>query len=65
MLTYRTKDFMLSSVQDYNIGYMAGQQHVWQATFDPQNEASTVFSHQPRSSDPSDVRRRNRVVDAI
>lgn len=55
MLTHRTEQFMLSSTQDYHGGYMAGQAHPWQATFDPHNGGSTVFSHQPRSSNPDDV----------
>ncbi len=58
MYTHRTPDFMLSTVQDYHGGWMAGQQHVWQLTFQPDTvgAASTVFSHQPLISEGSDVR---------
>ena len=55
VFTYRTPDFLLSSAQDYNGGLMAGQQHVWQLTFDPDSAASTVFSHQPLTDVPDDV----------
>jgi hypothetical protein len=31
--TYRTPDYMLSTAQDYRVGYGGDQQHIWQATF--------------------------------
>jgi len=33
--TYKTPDFMLSSAQDYRVGYGGDQQHIWQATLGP------------------------------
>lgn len=33
-VTYKTPDYMLSSVQDYRPGEKGYQQHIWQATFD-------------------------------
>ena len=61
MYNYRTPDFYLSSGQDYHGGYMAGQQHMWQATFDIDNEGA-VFSHQPLRFDPADLVRNNLVL---
>ncbi|TRY69923.1 hypothetical protein TCAL_02356 [Tigriopus californicus] len=53
MYTYRTPDFMMSSVQDYNKGFMAGQQHPWQATLDLARNG-TIFSHQAIGQKSSD-----------
>ena len=33
--TYKTPDYMLSSAQDYRVGYGGDQQHIWQATLGP------------------------------
>ena len=41
--TYRTPDYMLSSVTDYRPGAAGYQQHIWQATFD--NEAIVFTTH--------------------
>jgi hypothetical protein len=41
--TYRTADYMLSSVQDYRPGEKGDQQHVWQATLGP--EAVAFVTH--------------------
>jgi hypothetical protein len=47
-VTYRTADYMLSSVQDYRPGEKGYQQHVWQATMGP--EAVVFVTHPPCSS---------------
>lgn len=44
--TYRTPDYLISSVQDYRKGAAGYQQHIWQATFD--NNA-LVFTNYPGS----------------
>ena len=44
--TWRTKEYMLSSVQDYHGGMTAGQQHSWQLSLDP-GRGRTVFTTQP------------------
>lgn len=44
-VTYRTPDYMLSSVQDYQPGAPGYQQHVWQATFGP--DAVVFVTHPP------------------
>ena len=36
--TYRTKNYMLSSAQDYRPGYGGHQQHIWQATLYPEQK---------------------------
>jgi len=46
IMTYKTPDYMLSSVQDYRKGAVGYQQHIWQATFG--NEA-LVFTNSPGS----------------
>ena len=57
MYTYRTKDFMISSVQDYKGGHCAGQQQPWQVTYDIfASSGGTLFTHQPRNPDPGEVR---------
>jgi hypothetical protein len=42
--TYRTPDYVLSTVQDWRKGMNAGQAHAWQATFD---EDALVFTTHP------------------
>ena len=44
-VTYKTPDFMLSSVQDYNPGGAGYQQHIWQATLGP--DAVVFVTHPP------------------
>jgi hypothetical protein len=44
IVTYRTPDYMLSSVSDYRPGAKGYQQHVWQATLD---RYATVFTTSP------------------
>lgn len=44
--TFRSPDIFLSSFQDYKGGYMAGQQHAWQATLDIYRHGM-VFTTQP------------------
>ena len=43
-VTYKTPDYMLSSVQDYRPGEKGYQQHIWQATFD---QNAVVFVNHP------------------
>ncbi|MDF1512442.1 MAG: hypothetical protein P1S60_01405 [Anaerolineae bacterium] len=43
-VTYKTPDYMLSSVQDYRPGDKGYQQHIWQATFD---QDAVVFVTHP------------------
>ena len=54
MYTFRSKDLLVSSVQDYHGGWMAGQQHIWQMTHDIDN-AGTIFTHQPLVPDPDNL----------
>lgn len=42
--TYRTRDYMLSTAQDYRKGVRGSQTHTWQATFD---ENAMVFTTHP------------------
>jgi hypothetical protein len=42
--TYRTKDYMLSTSQNYRKGYGADQHHIWQATLD---EEAVCFTTHP------------------
>lgn len=42
--TYKTKDYMLSTVQNYHPGEFGDQQHVWQATL---SKDVTVFTTHP------------------
>ncbi|MBU2510197.1 hypothetical protein KJ966_02630 [bacterium] len=35
LYTYKTRDYLLSSAQDYRKGYGGDQQHIWQATLGP------------------------------
>jgi len=48
-VTFRTADYMLSSVQDYRPGEKGYQQHIWQATLGPQ--AVAFVTHPPLSSE--------------
>ncbi|XP_023329813.1 uncharacterized protein LOC111702378 [Eurytemora carolleeae] len=50
MRTFRSDGVMLSSVQNYKGGYMAGQQQAWQATLDYYRNG-TIFSVQPTQED--------------
>ncbi len=42
--TYRTRDYMLSTAQDYRKGVRGSQTHTWQATF---SERAMVFTSHP------------------
>jgi hypothetical protein len=44
-VTYKTPDYMLCSAQDYLPGEPGRQQHIWQATFDP--DAVVFVNHPP------------------
>ena len=46
-VTYRTPDYLLSSVQDYRPGQKGGGEHIWQATLGPD---SVVFGTHPANS---------------
>jgi hypothetical protein len=48
-VTYRTADYMLSSVQDYRPGEKGYQQHIWQATLGP--DAAVFCTHPPCMSE--------------
>ncbi len=43
-VTYKTPDYMLSSVQDYRPGVKGYQEHIWQVTFD---QNAVVFVNHP------------------
>ncbi|MFX0098445.1 MAG: hypothetical protein ACFFCS_02615 [Candidatus Hodarchaeota archaeon] len=43
-VTYRTKDYMLSTAQDYRKGGRGNQHHIWQATLSPD---AVVFTKNP------------------
>lgn len=45
-VSYRTSDYMLSSVQDFRKGEKGYQHHIWQATLSPY---AVVFSNNPDS----------------
>jgi hypothetical protein len=47
--TYKTPDFMLSSAQDYRVGYGGDQQSIWQATLGPN---AVCFTTHPARRDP-------------
>ncbi len=51
-ITYRTPNFMLCSVQDYQPGQPGKREHVWQATLGPQ---AIVFTNHPGRSTESDA----------
>ncbi|MBN1640068.1 MAG: hypothetical protein JXA09_02440 [Anaerolineae bacterium] len=55
-VTYRTPDYMLSSVQDYRRGEPGSQEHVWQATMGPD---AVVFVTHPSSMSEVGARRPN------
>ncbi len=44
LVTYKTSDYMLSSVQDYKPGEKGAEEHVWQATMSPE---AVVFGNHP------------------
>lgn len=44
LVTYKTGDYMLSSVQDYRPGEQGAEEHLWQATLSPE---AVVFSNHP------------------
>jgi hypothetical protein len=52
LVTYKTPDFMLSSVQDFRPGEHGHAEHLWQATFGPE---ALVFVNHPAcsSEDPA------------
>lgn len=50
-VSYRTPDYMLSSLQDYLPGETGTREHVWQATLGP---AATVFTTAPGCSHAED-----------
>ena len=47
--TYRTRDYMLSTAQDYRAGAYGGEYHAWQATFDAN---AIVFTTHPATPVP-------------
>jgi hypothetical protein len=54
--TFRTPDYMLSSVQDYRPGEPGAREHVWQVTLGP---AATVFVNHPACSSLHPAQRPN------
>ncbi|MHA6484932.1 hypothetical protein ACX1C1_23870 [Paenibacillus sp. strain BS8-2] len=52
--TYKTKDYMLSTVQNHHPGTFSDQQHVWQATL---SNHVTVFTTHPGAPATHDVKR--------
>ena len=44
-VTYKTRDYMLSSAQDYRPGGRGNMQHIWQATLGP--DAVVFVTHPP------------------
>jgi hypothetical protein len=44
LVTYKTADYLLSSVQDYRPGEKGSEEHVWQATMGPE---AVIFSNHP------------------
>lgn len=53
LVTYKTPDFILSSVQDYRPGQAGAQEQVWRATLSAE---AVVFATYPGSSSESDTR---------
>jgi len=51
-VTYRTRDFMLSSAQDYAPGTPGKREHIWQATLGPD---AVVFVNHPFITDEMDI----------
>jgi hypothetical protein len=54
--TYRTSDFMLSSVQDYLPGRPGSSEHIWVATLGPD---AVIFTNHPRNMSENDSARPN------
>jgi hypothetical protein len=54
VVTYRTPDYMLSSVQDWRAGEAGGWEHVWQATLGPD---AVVFTNHPGCSSEKNAKR--------
>jgi hypothetical protein len=55
-VTYRTRDYMLSSAQDYCPGEQGREQHIWQATMGPD---AVVFVNHPSCTSKNSVHRPN------
>jgi hypothetical protein len=55
-VSYKTPDFLLSSVQDYKPGEPGSREHVWQATL---GHGATVFATHPTCSSLEDARSPN------
>lgn len=53
-VSYKTPDYMLASAQDYQPGERGVQQHLWQATFDP--DAVVFVNHPPCLSEDNSHR---------
>ena len=51
--TWRTPDYMLSTVQDYRKGARGSQYHAWQATFDANAQVFTTHPVHPARRPPS------------
>lgn len=52
LYTYRNKDVMLSSVQDYRRGQIGPQQQIWQATIDMDTSVYTTLPGKSESDGP-------------
>lgn len=55
-VTYRTKDYMLSSAQDYHPGEKGHREHIWQATLGPD---SVVYVNHPSCTSEEDFHQPN------
>ena len=55
-VTYRTREYMLASAQDYRAGERGAEEHVWQATLAPD---ATVFVTHPGNNSMKDIYRPN------
>jgi hypothetical protein len=53
IVTYKTPDYMLSSVQDHRAGEKGAQEHIWQATLSP---GAVVFVNHPARTSQLDAR---------
>jgi len=51
--TYKTPDYMLSSAQDYRVGYGGDQQHIWQATLGPNAVCFTTHPARREGESPA------------
>jgi hypothetical protein len=49
--TYKTPDYLLSSVQDYHAGRRGAREHIWQATLGPE---ALIYSNHPGSYQQAD-----------